>query len=102
MPMFSYNKHSYERRLTKILELNFLTLAKRNKLIATWAATKLGLQSKNKQKYIRNILVFSLLYPKTSKVVDYIKKDFEQASLSVTRKDIEREINNISKEIKVE
>ena len=81
-------------------ESSFFNMVRRNKLVAAWVADRLALQVKERQRYIRNLLLFSILNFRTSRLIAYISKDFEQAGIKITDKEIKDKINDIDKGIK--
>jgi hypothetical protein len=81
-------------------ESSFFNTVRRNKLIAAWVADRLALQVKDRQRYTRNLLLFSILNFRTSRLIGYISKDFEQAGIKITEKEIKDKVSDIARSIK--
>ncbi|MDR1032321.1 MAG: DUF1476 domain-containing protein [Holosporales bacterium] len=81
-------------------ESSFFNTVRRNKLVASWVADRLALQVKDRQRYMRSLLLFSILNFRTSRLIGYISKDFEQAGIKITEKEIKDKISDITKSMK--
>lgn len=100
MPMFSFDKSSYENKLLDLLQGNFFRTAKKNKILAKWAAGRMGYDEKRRARYVRNIIFSYLIVPNDRKIIDRIKSDFKQAGISVTEDVIKQKIKAIESRLR--
>jgi hypothetical protein len=100
MPMFSFDKSSYESRLLELLQDKFFRTAKRNKIIAKWAAGRLGYTQSKLSRYVRGIIFSYLVVPNDRKMVDKILEDFRRADIPMTEEIIMQKIKVVEARIK--
>jgi hypothetical protein len=98
--MFSFDKSSYESRLLELLQAKFFNVAKRNKIVAKWAAGRLGYKGSELNKYVRGIIFSYLVVPNDRKLIDKIVSDFEKANIRITEQDILQKIKTVEARIK--
>jgi hypothetical protein len=98
--MFSFDKSSYESRLLELLQDKFFKTAKRNKIIAKWAAGRLGYTQSKLSKYVRGIIFSYLVVPNDRKMVDSILEDFRKANIPMTEETIMQKIKMVEARIK--
>jgi hypothetical protein len=98
--MFSFNKSSYESRLLELLQDKFFKTAKRNKIIAKWAAGRLGYTQSQLSRYVRGIIFSYLVVPNDRKMINKILEDFRIANISMTEEIIVQKINVVEDRIK--
>lgn len=100
MPMFSFDKSSYESRLMELLQDKFYKTAQRNKIIAKWAAGRLGYKGLILSKYVKNIIFSYLTVPNERKMIDKILSDFKRANIHMTEEIIKQKIKTVEIRIK--
>ncbi|MDR2724160.1 MAG: DUF1476 domain-containing protein [Holosporaceae bacterium] len=100
MPMFSFNKSSYESRLLNLLQSSFFMTARRNKILAKWAGGRLGYKDSALNKYIRNIVFTHIMKPNDKKIINKILSDFKKADIKITEEVIYQKIKAIEERIK--
>lgn len=98
--MFSFDKSSYENKLLDLLQRNFFRTARKNKILAKWAAGRMGYDEKTRLRYVRNIIFSYLLVPNDRKIIDRIKSDFKAAGVVVSEDTIKQKIKAIEARIK--
>ena len=99
MPMFSFDKSSYEFNLLNLLQDRFFKTSKRNKILAKWAAGRLGLRGNDSAGYVRSIIFLYLVSPHDRKIVEKISEDFKNSQIPVTESDIWKKIKSIENRI---
>ena len=99
MAMFSFDKSSYEFKLLDLLQDKFFKIAKRNKILAKWAAGRLGLQGIEASSYVRGIIFSYIMTPIDRKLVEKILADFAASKISVTEDAIWKKIKAIDTRI---
>ncbi|MBR1734491.1 MAG: DUF1476 family protein [Alphaproteobacteria bacterium] len=100
MPMFSFDKSSYESRLMQLLQEKFFRNSWRNKVIAKWVAGRLGYKGDEMNSYVRNFIFACLAVPNERKMIDRILADFEVAGIPMTENDILRKIRSVEERMK--
>ncbi|GHU11962.1 hypothetical protein FACS189449_04580 [Alphaproteobacteria bacterium] len=100
MPMFSFDKSSYESRLLELLQDRFFKTAERNKIVAKWAAGRLGYKGEGLDRYVRNIIFSYLTVPSDSKMIHRILTDFQNEGIKISEDDIRDKIKSIEIRIK--
>ncbi len=95
MAMFSFDKSSYEFRLLDLLQARFFKVAKRNKILAKWAAGRLGLQGAEASSYVRKMIFSYIMIPIDRKLVEKILSDFAVSKIPVTEDTIWKKIKAI-------
>ncbi|GHT92816.1 hypothetical protein FACS1894122_07130 [Alphaproteobacteria bacterium] len=100
MPMFSFDKSSYESRLLELLQDKFFKTAQRNKIIAKWAAGRLGYTGESMEQYVRNVIFSYLTVPSDRKMIDRILTDFQKANIQISEDDIRDKVRSIEIRIK--
>ena len=99
MPMFSFDKSSYEFNLLNLLQGGFFRIAKRNKILAKWAAGRLGLKSTESNNYVKGIIFSYLAVPNDRKIVKKILSDFEASNIKIDEDIIWKKIKSIETRI---
>lgn len=100
MPMFSFNKSSYESNLMKLLQERFFQIAWRNKIIAKWVAGRLGYKGAEMNTYVRNFIFAYLAVPSDRKMIDRILVDFEEFDIPMTEEDVVNKIKSVEERMK--
>lgn len=100
MPMFSFNKSSYESRLMQLLQEKFFRVSWRNKVIAKWAAGRLGYKGEEMNSYVRNFIFSCLAVPNDRKMIDRLLADFKAEHIPITEDDIVHKIKSVEERMK--
>jgi hypothetical protein len=99
MPMFSFDKSSYESKLLDLLQSKFFLTARRNKILAKWAGGRLGYKDSVLNKYVRRIILSYLTTPNDRKLIQDILSDFQKADIKVNEETIRQKIQAIEERI---
>ena len=83
MNTFDDREKSYERKFAHDEELKFRSEQRRNKLLAQWAAAKLGLSGPAVEDYVKAVRKADLATKGDEDVFQKIRKDFDDKSVSV-------------------
>jgi len=101
---FSEREKGFEKKFVRDEELQFKIQARSNKYIAEFAAKKLNKTEDEKQKYIQEIIRADMEEAGNEDVFRKIKKDFQEASISVEdsviRDEIEKALNRAKEDFK--
>jgi hypothetical protein len=90
MTTFDDREQAYEKKFALDQDLKFRAEARRNKLIAEWAAAKLGIMEAALQEYVRSVLRADLEEKGDNDVFRKIRKDFDEAGVKVSDAEIRR------------
>ena len=90
MTTFDDREQAYEKKFAVDQDLMFRAEARRNKLIAEWAAAKLGIMEAALQEYVRSVLRADLEEKGDNDVFRKIRKDFDEAGVKVSDAEIRR------------
>ena len=89
MNKFNERERSFEKKFQMDEELKFKIFARSNKYLGEWAAKVLGINTKEKiQNYIQEVIKSDLQEAGQEDVFRKIKKDFQEASISMEDKEI--------------
>jgi hypothetical protein len=88
MTTFDDREQAFEKKFALDQDLKFRAEARRNKLIAEWAAQKLGMSGPAVQEYIRAVLKSDLEEKGDHDVFRKLRKDFDAAGVKVPDADI--------------
>ena len=92
MSKFDEREKSFEKKFQMDQELQFKVQARSNKYLAEFVGTKLGKTDKEKQDYIQEIIKADMKESGQEDVFRKIKKDFQEASVSVEDSEIRDEM----------
>lgn len=95
MPMFSFDKSSYESKLVDVLQDKFFNTARRNKIVAKWAGGRLGFSGTALTKYVRKIIFGYILIPNDRIMVEKILNDFKNAKIQMTADTIYQKLKSV-------
>ncbi|MDR3151319.1 MAG: DUF1476 domain-containing protein [Holosporaceae bacterium] len=98
--MFSFGESSYESRLMELLQDNFFRTANRNKIIAKWAAGRLGYNGNEIDRYVKHIIFSYLMSPSDRRLIDRIHADFKAANIPLSENDIREKMKNVESRIR--
>jgi hypothetical protein len=100
MPMFSFDRSSYEKKLLDVLQSRFFVTARRNKILAKWAGGRLGYADDALSKYVKSIVFSYLIKPNDKKMIDRILLDFKEARINMSEEVIRQKIKAIEERIR--
>jgi hypothetical protein len=90
MTTFEDREQAYEKKFALDQDLKFRAEARRNKLLAEWAAAKLGIGGEGLQDYVRAVLKSDIEKKGDHNVFRKIRKDFDAAGITVPDAEIRR------------
>ena len=93
MSKFDEREKSFEKKFQLDQELQFKVQARSNKYLAEFVSEKLGKTDKEKQDYIQEIIKADMQESGQEDVFRKIKKDFQEASVSIEDTEIRDEMN---------
>ena len=85
---FTERQKGFEKKFAKDQELQFKVQARSNKYMAEFVCSKLGKSEDEKKTYVQEIIKADMEEAGTEDVFRKIKKDFQQASVSIDDKEI--------------
>ena len=85
---FSEREKGFEKKFARDEELQFKVQARSNKYIAEFVSKKLNKTEEENQKYIQEIIKADMEEAGNEDVFRKIKKDFQEASVSVDDREI--------------
>ena len=88
MNKFDEREKSFEKKFQMDEELQFKIAARSNKYLGEWASSMLGKNEEDKKNYIQEIIRSDLEEAGQEDVFRKIKKDFQEASISIEEKEI--------------
>jgi hypothetical protein len=94
MTTFDERERAYEKKFSMDQEFKFKAVARRNRLLAEWAAAKLGLSGPAVTDYIRDVVKADLAGPGDG-AYRKLKRDFEQGRVGVS----DSELSNAMSEL---
>ncbi len=97
---FTEREKSFEKKFARDEELQFKVQARSNKYIAEFVSYKLGKSEEEKQAYVREIIEADMKEAGTEDVFRKIKKDFQEASVSIEDLEIRTEMEKALKRAK--
>lgn len=100
MPMFSFNKASYEEKLVDVLQNQFFDLARRNKILAKWAGGRLGLTGAALYMYVKKVILGYIKLPNERVMVERILADFKEAGIPMTGEIVYQKMRSVETRIK--
>lgn len=88
MTTFNDRENAFENKFAHDADLKFKAESRRNKMLAEWAGTKLGLSGAALEDYIKAVRKSDLLETGDNDVFHKIKADFAAKGVSVTDADL--------------
>ena len=92
MNKFDERKKSFEQKFAKDQELQFKVAARSNKYLAEFVISKLGKLETDKQAYTQEIIKADMEESGNEDVFRKIKKDFQEASISIEDSEIREDM----------
>ncbi len=96
MTTFDDRDKSFENKFAHDEELAFKTHARRNKLLGLWAASKMGKDGAEAMEYAKDIVLTEFESSGSGDVIEKLLKDFGQAHIQVTEKEIQAEMDKLA------
>src|SRR5262245_4347628 len=84
MTTFDDREKAFEKKFARDQELKFKAEARRNKLLAEWAAAKLGITGPAVEEYIKAVRKADLLEKGDADVFRKVRKDFDDKGVAVS------------------
>ncbi|MDR2268062.1 MAG: DUF1476 domain-containing protein [Holosporaceae bacterium] len=84
----------------ELLQDNFFRTASRNKIMAKWAAGRLGYKGDEMDNYVKRIIFSYLMIPSDRRMIDRIHEDFKAANIPLSEKDIREKMKNVESRIR--
>ena len=98
MTTFDDRNKSFENKFVHDKELDFKVQARMTKLLARWAASKMGMAEVDAKTYADKMVIADMEVPGTEDVVKMLSEDFEKAELAVKESEIR---NEMEKQLKI-
>jgi hypothetical protein len=95
MTTFDDREQAFEKKFALDQDLKFRAEAKRNKLLAEWAAAKLGIMGAALDDYVKAVLRADLEEKGDEDVFRKIRKDFDDGGLSVPDAEIRSKMGEL-------
>ena len=89
---FTEREKGFEKKFAKDEELHFKVQARSNKYLAEFVSKKLGKTKEDEIKYVQEIIKADMEEAGSEDVFRKIKKDFQEASISIEDSEIRSEI----------
>ena len=97
---FTEREKGFEKKFARDEELQFKVQARSNKYISEFVSHKLGKSEEEKQVYVREVIEADMKEAGTEDVFRKIKKDFQEASVSIEDSEIRLEMEKALKRAK--
>lgn len=88
MTTFDQREKGFEKKFALDQELKFKSEARRNKMLAEWAASKLGIVGADLDNYVREVRKADLAEKGDEDVFRKIRKDFDAKGVALSDADI--------------
>ena len=98
MTTFDKRKDGYESKFARDEELQFKSMARRNKLLGLWAAEKLGKTGDDAQAYAREVIRADMQEAGDEDVFRKIRADFDAAGVAQSDHQIRRTMDEMMAE----
>jgi hypothetical protein len=90
MTTFDEREKAYEKKFAHDQDLRFRAESRRNKLIAEWAASRLGMIGAAVEDYVKAVRKADLAHKGDDDVVAKLRKDFDDKGVQVTDTEIRK------------
>lgn len=95
MTTFDDREKGFEKKFALDQDLKFRAEARRNKLLAEWAAGKLGISGDALQEYIRSVVKADLQEKGDEDVFRKLKSDFAAGGVTIADTDIRTQMSEL-------
>jgi hypothetical protein len=92
MTTFDEREKAFENKFAHDEDLKFQALARRNKMIAEWAAAKLGITGQAVADYVKAVRKVDLAGKGSSNVFEKIKSDLAAKGINVAAAEIKKQM----------
>jgi len=92
MGEFEDREHGFEAKFAHDQELMFKAKARRDALMARWAATQLGLSGTDAEAYVQSLVTLSVQKDHEQVLVKKMLADFEKAKVSITERQLRKQL----------
>lgn len=95
MTTFDEREKAFEKKFQMDQDLKFRSEARRNKLLAEWAAAKLGMTGTDIEDYIKAVRKADLAEKGDEDIFRKIRKDFDEKGVKVADAEIRTKISDL-------
>ena len=95
MTTFDKREEGFEQQFAHDEELRFKATARRNKLVALWAAEKLGLSGAEADSYALSVVMSAIENAGENDVISKIRKDFDAKGVVQSDHQISRQMSEL-------
>ena len=92
MGEFEDREHGFEAKFAHDQEVMFKAKARRDALMARWAATQLGLSGPDAEAYVQSLVTLSVQKDHEQVLVKKMLADFEKAKVSITERQLRKQL----------
>jgi len=93
MGEFEDREHGFEAKFAHDQELMFKAKARRDALMARWAATQLGLSGTDAEAYVQSLVNLSVQKDHEQALVKKMLADFEKAKVAMTEHRLRKQLS---------
>lgn len=94
MTTFDDREKAFEKKFAHDQELKFKAEARRNRMVAEWAAEKLGLAGADVEEYVRSVRKADLAEKGDEDVFRKIRLDFDAKGISISDDDLRKQMTS--------
>jgi hypothetical protein len=95
MSGFDKREEGFEKKFAHDEELRFKAMARRNKLLGTWAAEKLGLTGADAETYAKSVVMADFDEPGDEDVFRKVRADLDAKSVTASDEELRRVMNDL-------
>jgi len=95
MTTFNDREKGFETKFAHDEELNFKSIARRNKLLGLWAAEKLAITGDDATQYAKDVVIADFESSGDDDVIGKLLKDFADANITISASDIQKEMQRL-------
>ena len=90
MNTFKEKEKGHEAKFAKEQELKFQFIARRNKLFALWAATRMDKNTEDSDEYAKEIISLYIDKPIDQNVIEKISSDLANNNIQISKEEIHK------------
>jgi hypothetical protein len=95
MTTFDKREEGFEKKFAHDEELKFKSEARRNKLLGTWAAEKLGLSGPAADAYAKEVIMADFEAPGDEDVFKKLRADFDAKKIAVSDIELRKQMDEL-------
>jgi hypothetical protein len=95
MSTFDKREDAFEKKFAHDEDLRFKAEARRDKLLASWAAAKLGRSGQAAEDYVNEVLVADLQRSSENGVFQKIRSDFDRSGVDLSDHQLQRKMDEL-------